>query len=118
MLLLLQAEVVPPGRVRNDAFLAGYGAAERPGPLFSFAAYLGTVIGGWGMGLLCLIAVLLPSVLLVVGALPFWEALRRTTVVQAALKGVTPPWSASCWRRSIIRFGLLVSPARATLPWR
>ena len=51
VLPLLQAEVVPPGWVRNDAFLAGYGAAQAvPGPLFTFAAYLGAVMGGWGMG--------------------------------------------------------------------
>jgi len=89
VLPLLQAEVVPPGWVTNDAFLAGYGAAQAvPGPLFTFAAYLGTVMGGWGMGLLCLLAVFLPSFLLVLGALPFWEALRSKAVVQAALKGV------------------------------
>jgi len=89
VLPLLQAEVVPPGWVTNDAFLAGYGAAQAvPGPLFTFAAYLGTVIGGWGMGLVCLIAIFLPSLLLVVGALPFWEAMRGTALVQAALKGV------------------------------
>jgi len=89
VLPLLQAEVVPPGWVTNDAFLAGYGAAQAvPGPLFTFAAYLGAVMGGWGMALLCLIAVFLPSFLLVLGALPFWEAMRRTALVQAALKGV------------------------------
>jgi chromate transporter len=89
VLPLLQAEVVPPGWVTNDAFLAGYGAAQAvPGPLFTFAAYLGTVMGGWSMGLLCLLAVFLPSFLLVLGALPFWEALRSKAVVQAVLKGV------------------------------
>ena len=89
VLPLLQAEVVPPGWMTNDAFLAGYGAAQAvPGPLFAFAAYLGTVIGGWGMGLVCLLAIFLPSFLLVVGALPFWEAMRRAALVQAALKGV------------------------------
>src|SRR4029077_8562558 len=89
VLPLLQAEVVPPGSVTNAAFLAGYGAAQAvPGPLFTFAAYLGAVIGGWGMAFLCLVAVFLPSVLLVLAALPFWEAMRRTAFVQAALKGV------------------------------
>jgi chromate transporter len=89
VLPLLQAEVVPPGWVTNDAFLAGYGAAQAvPGPLFTFAAYLGAVMGGWGTATLCLVAVFLPSFLLVVGTLPFWEALRRTVVAQAALKGV------------------------------
>jgi chromate transporter len=89
VLPLLQAEVVPRGWVTNDAFLAGYGAAQAvPGPLFTFSAYLGTVIGGWRMGVLCLIAVFLPSFLLVIGAMPFWEALRKGTIAQAALKGV------------------------------
>jgi chromate transporter len=89
VLPLLQAEVVPRGWVTNDAFLAGYGAAQAvPGPLFTFSAYLGTVIGGWCTGMLCLIAVFLPSFLLVIGAMPFWETLRKETVAQAALKGV------------------------------
>ena len=89
VLPLLQAEVVPTGWVTHDAFLAGYGAAQAvPGPLFTFAAYLGAVMGGWGMALVCLIAVFLPSFLLILGALPFWEALRRTSTVKAALKGV------------------------------
>jgi chromate transporter len=89
VLPLLQAEVVPRGWVTNDAFLAGYGAAQAvPGPLFTFAAYLGTVIGGWPTGVLCLIAVFLPSFLLVIGAMPFWDALRRGTIAQAGLKGV------------------------------
>jgi chromate transporter len=93
VLPLLQAEVVPPGWVSNDAFLAGYGAAQAvPGPLFTFAAYLGAVMGpqpnGWLGAVLCLVAVFLPSALLVIGALPFWEGLRRQPIAQAALKGV------------------------------
>jgi chromate transporter len=93
VLPLLQAEVVPPGWVSNDAFLAGYGAAQAvPGPLFTFAAYLGAVMGpkpnGWLGAALCLVAVFLPSALLVIGALPFWEGLRRQPIAQAALKGV------------------------------
>jgi len=93
VLPLLQAEVVPPGWVSNDAFLAGYGAAQAvPGPLFTFAAYLGTVMGpapnGWVGGLLCLVAIFLPSFLLLIGALPFWDALRRRPAVQSALLGV------------------------------
>jgi chromate transporter len=89
VLPLLQAEVVPRGWVGNDAFLAGYGAAQAvPGPLFTFAAYLGAVIGGWSIAALCLVAVFLPSFLLVIGSLPFWEAIRRTGPAQAALKGV------------------------------
>jgi chromate transporter len=89
VLPLLQAEVVPPGWVTNDQFLAGYGAAQAvPGPLFTFAAYLGDVIGGWGTAALCLVAVFVPSALLVIGALPFWEDLRRTAWAQSALRGV------------------------------
>jgi chromate transporter len=93
VLPLLQAEVVPPGWVTNDAFLAGYGAAQAvPGPLFTFAAYLGAVMGpqpnGWLGATICLVAVFLPSFLLIIGALPFWDALRRQPVAQAALKGV------------------------------
>ena len=89
VLPLLQAEVVPPGWVANDAFLAGYGAAQAvPGPLFTFAAYLGAVIGGWGTAALCLVAVFVPSFLLVVGVLPFWEQLRGKVWAQSALRGV------------------------------
>jgi chromate transporter len=93
VLPLLQAEVVPPGWVSNNVFLAGYGAAQAvPGPLFTFAAYLGTVMGpapnGWLGGLICLVAIFLPSPLLLIGALPFWDGLRRQQAVQAALNGV------------------------------
>ena len=89
VLPLLQAEVVPSGWVTNDQFLAGYGAAQAvPGPLFTFAAYLGAVIGGWPTAVVCLLAVFLPSFLLVVGVLPFWEELRSKTWAQSALRGV------------------------------
>jgi len=93
VLPLLQAEVVPPGWVSDDAFMAGYGAAQAvPGPLFTFAAYLGTVSGpapnGWAGALICLLAIFAPSFLLVVGALPFWDALRRVQRMQNALQGI------------------------------
>lgn len=93
VLPLLQAEVVPPGWVDNNTFLAGYGAAQAvPGPLFTFAAYLGASMSsapsGWLGGLIALLAIFLPSFLLIAGALPFWEALRRRRRVQAALMGV------------------------------
>ena len=93
VLPLLQADVVPHGWVSNDAFLAGYGAAQAvPGPLFTFAAYLGAVMGpepnGWQGALLCLAAIFLPSFLLVIGVLPFWDHLRRYQAVRAALFGV------------------------------
>jgi chromate transporter len=93
VLPLLQASVVPPGWVSNDAFLAGYGAAQAvPGPLFTFAAYLGAVMGpqpnGWLGATICLVAIFLPSFLLVIGMLPFWDQLRRLPVAQSVLRGV------------------------------
>ncbi|MGZ9067691.1 MAG: chromate efflux transporter, partial [Burkholderiales bacterium] len=93
VLPLLQSEVVPPGWVSNDAFLAGYGAAQAvPGPLFTFAAYLGAIMGpepnGWVGAMLCLVAIFLPAFLLVVGVLPFWDDLRRFEAVRSALVGV------------------------------
>jgi chromate transporter len=89
LLPLLQAAVVPPGWVSDDTFLAGYGAAQAvPGPLFTFAAYLGTAIAGWAAGLWCIVAVFLPGFLLVVGALPWWSALRGNRSIQSALAGI------------------------------
>jgi chromate transporter len=93
VLPLLQASVVPPGWVTNDVFLAGYGAAQAvPGPLFTFSAYLGAVMGpspnGWAGAILCLVAMFLPSFLLVIGPLPFWDELRARPWAQSALRGV------------------------------
>lgn len=93
VLPLLQAEVVAPHWISKDLFLAGYGAAQAvPGPLFTFAAFLGAAMyaapNGWLGGLICLLAIFAPSFLLVFGALPFWEALRRSPRAQAALAGV------------------------------
>ncbi|HET7559065.1 MAG TPA: chromate efflux transporter [Limnochordia bacterium] len=89
VLPLLQAEVVPPGWVTNAQFLAGYGAAQAvPGPLFTFSAYLGSTIGGWSDALLAVVAIFLPSFFLIVGALPFWSALRARPGFQAALAGI------------------------------
>jgi len=93
VLPLLQASVVPTGWVGNDAFLAGYGAAQAvPGPLFTFAAFLGASMQsaptGWAGGLLALAAIFTPAFLLVVGALPFWERLRAQPRVRAALMGI------------------------------
>jgi chromate transporter len=93
VLPLLQAEVVQPGWVDNDTFLAGYGAAQAvPGPLFTFAAFLGASLNGapsgWAGGMLCLVAVFAPSFFLVAGALPFWERLRSRPGAQAALMGI------------------------------
>lgn len=93
VLPLLHAGVVAPGWVGNDAFLAGYGAAQAvPGPLFTFAAYLGAVmpspLGGWAGGLVLLVAIFVPGFLLVVGALPFWESLRQQVGVRQAAAGI------------------------------
>jgi chromate transporter len=92
VLPLLEAELVRSGWMSADAFLAGYGAAQAvPGPLFTFAAYLGAAMqaepnGVWG-ALICLIAVFLPGLLLLIGALPFWNALRTLSPAQAAMRG-------------------------------
>ena len=93
VLPLLQAEVVPPGWVTSEQFIAGYGAAQAvPGPLFTFSAYLGTVmdgsVRGWSGGLFTLLATFLPSFLLVAGILPFWERLRTLRPLRAAIAGV------------------------------
>ncbi len=93
VLPLLQAEVVPNGWVSNDTFLAGYGAAQAvPGPLFTFSAFLGASMDEGAKSLLsaglCLVAVFIPSFLLVFGVMPFWDRLRANSRVQAALAGV------------------------------
>ncbi|WPC65684.1 chromate efflux transporter [Rhodoferax ferrireducens] len=131
VLPLLQAGVVPNGLASNDSFLAGYGAAQAvPGPLFTFAAYLGAVmtppLGGWLGGLGLLIAIFVPAFLLIVGALPFWEALRQRNAVQRAMAGVNaavvgvlgaalydPVWTSAIHSRgdfglALAAFGLLV----------
>lgn len=131
VLPLLQAGVVPPGWIADDVFMAGYGAAQAvPGPLFTFAAYLGTAmpapIGGWAGGLLLLAAIFLPAFLLVAGALPFWEALRQRDSVQRAMAGINaavvgvlgaalyePVWTSAIHSRAdfglaLAAFGLLV----------
>jgi len=95
VLPLLQAAVVAPGWVEQPVFVAGYGAAQAvPGPLFTFAAYLGAVmqpqvtgLGPLAGGLLMLVAVFLPGLLLVAGALPFWATLRAYPLAQGALAG-------------------------------
>jgi len=92
VLPLLQTEVVAPGWVTNEAFLAGYGLTQAvPGPLFTFAAYLGAVMGPPPNGVagagIALVAVFLPGLLLVYGMLPFWDALRLRPGTQAAMRG-------------------------------
>lgn len=94
VLPLLQAEVVPPGWVDRDAFLAGYGVAQvMPGPLFAFAAFLGAraadgTLQMIGLAAVALVAMFLPGLLVLVGALPFWSLLRERHTARAALSGV------------------------------
>lgn len=93
VLPLLQAQVVPPHWISNDQFLAGYGAAQAvPGPLFTFSAYLGAAMNQAPNGVLgaaiALIAIFLPSMLLTLGALPWWGWLQTRPDAQAALRGV------------------------------
>jgi chromate transporter len=92
VLPLLRAEIVPRGWLADDAFLAGYGAAQAlPGPLFAFSSYLGTAMSAgpnrWLDGLWATVAIFLPAWLLVGGALPFWHRLRARAWAQAALLG-------------------------------
>ncbi|RFB16845.1 chromate transporter [Bacillus sp. HNG] len=89
VLPLLEREFVPTGWLSEEAFLAGYGAAQAvPGPLFTFAAYLGAVMNGWQGGLLATVAIFLPAFLLILGTLPFWDSLRRNPKIKGALMGV------------------------------
>jgi chromate transporter len=89
VLPLLERAFVPSGWVTADEFLAGYALAQAvPGPLFTFGAFLGAASGGvWG-GAVVLVAIFVPGLLLMVGALPFWDGLRRRPDAQAALRGV------------------------------
>lgn len=113
VLPLLQASVVSPGWVGPDTFLAGYGATQAmPGPVFTFAAFLGTVEGpfpnGWIGAAIATVSIFASSFLLVGGLLPFWDTLRHRDAVRAALRGVnaavvgvllaalfTPIWTGS-----------------------
>ncbi|MBD0378966.1 chromate transporter [Paenibacillus sedimenti] len=89
VLPMLEAEVVPTGWITNSQFLAGYGAAQAvPGPLFTLSAYIGAIMNGWLGALIALLAMFLPSYLLVVGTLPLWGAIRRRPNFQAALQGI------------------------------
>jgi len=93
VLPLLREAFVTPGWLSDDAFLAGYGAAQAvPGPLFTFAAYLGTVVGpaphGLAGALFGLVGIFLGGMLIHIGALPFWDRFRKRTTAQAMMRGV------------------------------
>ncbi|SET38283.1 chromate transporter [Paenibacillus sp. NFR01] len=89
VLPLLEREVVPTGLISKSDFLAGYGAAQAvPGPLFTFAGYLGAMISGVQGALIATVAIFLPAFLLIAGTLPFWNALRKNAKVQGALMGI------------------------------
>lgn len=139
VLPLLQAEVVPAGWVDPQTFLAGYGAAQAvPGPLFTFAAFLGATASGgtasWSGGLLCLLAIFAPAYFLVAGALPFWARLRASPPMQAALAGINaavvglllaalyhPVWTGAIHRPVDFALALLAFVALVSWkqpPWR
>ncbi|MGG3467923.1 chromate transporter [Neobacillus pocheonensis] len=89
VLPLLEKEFVPAHWLTKEEFLAGYGAAQAvPGPLFTFAAYIGAVINGWRGGIFATVAIFLPAFLLIFGTLPFWNSLRRNPKIKGALMGV------------------------------
>ncbi len=89
VLPLLEQAFVPNGMISEESFLAGYGATQAvPGPLFTFAAYIGTVMKGWQGGLFATFAVFLPAFLLIIGALPFWDQLRNNPNIKGAIMGV------------------------------
>src|SRR5690625_1702625 len=89
VLPLLEQEFVPTGWLSEQEFLAGYGTTQAvPGPLFTFAAYLGAVMNGWQGGLLATFAIFLPAFLLILGTLPFWDSLRSNPKIKGALMGV------------------------------
>jgi chromate transporter len=136
VLPLLEAETVARGWIGASDFLDGYGAAQAlPGPLFTFAAFLGAAMsagpGGWVGGALCLLAIFLPSLLLVLGVLPFWEGLRQRAKVRAALSGVNaavvglllaalydPLWTSAVrdWRDVMLVFAGIAALVWAKLP--
>jgi chromate transporter len=130
VLPLLQAGVVAPGWVTNEQFVAGYGAAQAvPGPLFTFAAYLGWVmqppLNGWAGALVALVAIFLPGFLMTLGSLPFWDSLRTRGSFQSAIRGINaavvglllaafyhPVWTSAIFKPTdfglaILAFGLL-----------
>ncbi|MDA0351006.1 MAG: chromate efflux transporter [Chloroflexi bacterium] len=132
VLPLIESEVVTPGWLSRDEFIAGYGAAQAvPGPLFAFSAYLGAIAdprpNGWAGASIALGAIYLPSFLLLAGTLPLWERLRARPEVQSSLKGVgaavvgllvaamyEPVWTSAIlapkdFALALVAFGLLIA---------
>jgi chromate transporter len=130
VLPLLQAGVVAPSWVTNEQFVAGYGAAQAvPGPLFTFAAYLGFVMrpepNGLAGAALALVGIFLPGLLMTAGAFPFWDSLRTRGSFQSAIRGINaavvglllaafyhPVWTSAIFKPTdfglaILAFGLL-----------
>ncbi len=134
VLPLLQGAVVAPGFVSQSAFLAGYGAAQAvPGPLFTFAAFLGAVAnappGGAPGAALALIAIFAPGILILMGALPFWHGLRARPAARAAMAGVNaavvgllasalydPVWTSAV--RTPADFAVAAAGFAALVVWR
>jgi chromate transporter len=134
VLPLLQAELVPSGWIDNETFLAGYGAAQAvPGPLFALAAFLGASMKvpptGWIGGILSLVAIFVPSFLIIVGVFPFWEQLRLNRRARAALAGInaavvgllvaafyTPVWTSAVHAPE--DFALVLTALVALMVWK
>ncbi|UGY13960.1 chromate efflux transporter [Bradyrhizobium septentrionale] len=130
VLPLLREAVVTPGWIGDDAFLTGYGAAQAvPGPLFTFAAYLGTVIGGVPGAIVGLIAIFMPGILVLLAALPFWDSFRKQPSAQAMMRGVNaavvgvlgaalydPVWTSSVHRP--LDFGIALAGFVLLTAWR
>jgi chromate transporter len=138
VLPLLSKAFVTPGWVSEDAFLAGYGAAQAvPGPLFTFAAYLGAVVRPGPHGVagaaLGLVGIFLPGILILLGALPFWDAFRQRVGAQAGMRGINaavvgllgaalynPLWTSSVKSAgdlAIALLGFVLLTAWRTSPW-
>jgi chromate transporter len=134
VLPLLRAAVVPPGWLTDAQFIAGYGAAQAvPGPLFTFSAYLGAARtpapSGIAGATIALVAIFLPSFLLIWGALPFWDAIRAHPGFQRALRGInaavvgilvaalyTPVWTSAILRPA--DFGLALAAGALLMTWK
>ena len=130
VLPLLREAVVAPGWIGDDAFLTGYGAAQAvPGPLFTFAAYLGAVIGGVPGAIVGLLGIFLPGLLVLLAALPFWDQFRKRPAAQAMMRGVNaavvgilgaalydPVWTTSLHRP--LDFGIALAGFVLLTAWR